>query len=67
MLQERQIERNEHQDDTDVGDQPFQRVVPKEQDINTDHDHDYREHVQDHSCFCCHRTILLRHPNFEFE
>ncbi len=38
MLQERQIERREHQYNSDVNNQALQEVVPEEQDVHADHD-----------------------------
>jgi hypothetical protein len=45
-LQESRIDRPEYQDNSDVCYQPFQQVVPEEQDVHADHDGYQRKHVQ---------------------
>jgi hypothetical protein len=42
-LQEPQIERREHQDNSDVHHQPLPEPVPEEQDVHADHDGHHRD------------------------
>ena len=61
-LQEPQIERREHQDDSDVHHQPLPESVPEEQDVYPDHDGYQREHVKHDGCLSSHSSILLLRP-----
>jgi len=45
-VHEPEVERYEHQDDANVGRQPFPEVVSEEEDVHTDHDACHRDHVQ---------------------
>jgi len=58
-LQKPQTERREHQDNSDVYDQPLPEVVPEEQDVHADHDGYQREHVEHDGCLSSHRFVLL--------
>src|SRR6266446_3454846 len=58
-LQEPQIERREHEDNSDVYYQPLPEVVPEEQDVHADHDGYQREHVKHDGCLSSHRFLLL--------
>ena len=58
-LQEPQIERREHQDNSDVYYQPLPELVPEEQDVHADHDGYQREHVKHDGCLSSHRSFLL--------
>src|SRR5215510_3700722 len=60
MLQEPQIERREHQDNSDVYYQPLPEPVPEEQDVHADHDGYQREHVKHDRCLSSHPSFLLR-------
>src|SRR5262245_36677416 len=52
-LQKGQIERREHQDNSDVHYQPLPEPVPEEQDVHADHNGYQREYVKHHSCLRC--------------
>src|SRR6266487_3703643 len=58
-LQEPQIERREHQDNSDVYYQPLPELVPEEQDVHADHDGYQREHVKHDGCLSSHCFFLL--------
>src|SRR6516225_7785331 len=60
LLQERQIERPEHENNSDVHYQPRPEPVPQEQDVHADHDDYQREHVKDDGCLSSHPSLLLR-------
>src|SRR5262249_57428524 len=60
MLQEPQIERREHQDNSDVYYQPLPEPVPEEQDVHADHDGYQREQVKHDRCLSSHPSFLLR-------
>ena len=49
-LQEPQIERREHQDNSDVHYQPLPEPVPEEQNVHADHDSYQHEHVKHDGC-----------------
>src|SRR5450755_262254 len=59
MLQEPEIERREHQDNSDVYYQPLPELVPEEQDVHADHDGNQREHVKHDGCLSSHRSCVL--------
>src|SRR5665213_1449128 len=59
-LQENQIERREHQDNSDVYHQPLQEVVPEEQDVHADHDGYQREHVKHDRAPYSHQSNLRK-------
>jgi hypothetical protein len=59
-LQERQIDRRECRDNSDVHYQPRPEVVPEEQDVHGDHDGYQREHVKDDGYLSSHSFVLLR-------
>jgi len=59
-LQEPQIERREHQDNSDVHHQPLPEPVPEEQDVHADHDGHHREHVDYDGCLSSHPSHLIR-------
>src|SRR6516165_12545464 len=59
-LQKPQIERREHQDNSDVHHQPLPEPVPQEQDVHADHDGYQREHVKHDGCLSSHPSFLLR-------
>ena len=59
MLRESQIERPEHQDNSDVHHQPLPEPVPEEQEVHADHDRYEREHVKHE-----HDGCLSSHPSF---
>src|ERR1035438_3540457 len=61
-LQEPQIERREHQDDSDVHHQPLPEPVPEEQDVHPAHDGYQREHVKHDGCLSAHSSFLLLRP-----
>ena len=61
-LQEPQIERREHQDNSDIYYQSLPEVVPEEQDVHADHDGYQREHIKHDGCLSSHRLVLLRVP-----
>jgi hypothetical protein len=58
-FQEPQIEGPEHQDNSDVYQQPRPELVPEEQDIHADHDGYHRDHVKHDGCRSSHRFVLL--------
>jgi hypothetical protein len=58
-LQEPEIKRHEHQDNSDVCPQALPELVPEEQDIDDDHDGYQREHVEHDGCLSSHRYLLL--------
>ena len=58
-LQEPQIERREHQDNSDVNYQPLPQLVPEEQDVHADHDGYQGEHVKHDGCLSSHSFVLL--------
>jgi uncharacterized protein YdhG (YjbR/CyaY superfamily) len=60
MPQERQIEHPEHQDNSDIYEEPRQEVVSQEQDVDGYHDGYHREHVQHDGSSCSHWLMLLR-------
>src|SRR5215468_10823006 len=64
LLQEPQIERPEHQDNSDVHYQPLPEPVPEEQDVHADHDGYQREHVKHDGCLSSHPSFLLRAAEF---
>ena len=57
---EPQIERREHQDNSDVHHQPRPELVPEEQDVHADHDAYQREHVKHDGNLSAHLSFLLR-------
>src|SRR6516225_10910741 len=59
-LEEPQIERPEHQDNSDVHHQPLPEPVPEEQDVHADHNGYQREHVKYHGRLSSHPSFLLR-------
>jgi hypothetical protein len=62
-LQEPQTECREHQDNSDIYDQPFPEVVPEEQEVYADHDGYQHEHVKHGGCLSSHRFLLLGAAN----
>lgn len=46
MLQESQVERCKHQNDSNIHYQPFPESVPEEQEIYTDDDGCHRHHIK---------------------
>ena len=60
LLQERQIERPEHENNSDVHYQPRPEPVAEEQDVHADHDDYQREHVKHNGCLISHCPFLLR-------
>ena len=60
LLQERQIERPEHENNSDVHYQPRPEPVAEEQDVHADHDDYQREHVKHDGCLISHPPFLLR-------
>jgi hypothetical protein len=58
-LQEPQIERRKHQDNSDVYYRPLPEVMPEEQDIYADHNGYQREHVKHEGRPSSHRFVLL--------
>src|SRR5579863_3655703 len=59
MPQESQVERCEHQDDSNIHCQPFPESVPEEHEIYTDYDGCHRHHVK-------HASYLSAHFNSWF-
>ena len=59
-LHEPQIERREHQDNSDVHHQPLPEPVPEEQDVHADHDGHHRERVDYDGCLSSHPSHLIR-------
>jgi hypothetical protein len=57
---EPQIERREHQDNSDVHHQPRPELVPEEHDVHADHDANQREHVKHDGNLSAHLSFLLR-------
>ena len=66
-LQEPEIERREHQDNSGVHYQPLPELVPEEQDVHADHDGYQREHVKHDGCLSSHRFVLLCVTEWEQE
>jgi hypothetical protein len=66
-LQESEIERREHKDNSDVHYQPLQELVPEEQDVHADHDGYQRDHVKHDGCLSSHRSFLLGATGMEQE
>jgi hypothetical protein len=66
-FREPQIERREHQDNSDVHYQPLPEPVPEEQDVHADHDGYQREHVKHDGCLSSHPSFLLRAAELEPE
>ena len=58
-LQEPEIERREHQDNSDVYCQPLPELVPEEQDVYADHNDYQRHHIKHGGCLSSHRSFLL--------
>jgi hypothetical protein len=58
-LQKPQIDRREHQDDSDVYYQPLPELVLEEQDVHADHDGYQHEHVKRDGCLSSHLPFLL--------
>jgi hypothetical protein len=57
-LQEPEIERREHHDNSYVYSQPLPELVPEEQDVYADH-HDYqRDHTEHGGCLSSHRAFF---------
>jgi hypothetical protein len=56
--EDRETERREHEDNSDVCYQPLQGVVPEEQDVHADHDAYHREHVQHDGYLSSHGFVL---------
>jgi len=67
MLQEPQMERREHQDNSDVRYQPLPEPVPEEQDVHADDDGYQPEHVKHDGRLSSHPTLLLRAAELEPE
>ncbi len=63
-LQEPQIERPEHQNNSDVCYQPLREVVPEEQDVHADHDGYERERVKHDGCLSSHRLSMCQAQGF---
>jgi hypothetical protein len=59
MLQKSQVERYEHQDDSNIRHQPFPEPVPEEQDIYTDHDGYHQHYIKYDRCLSRH----FSHPS----
>jgi hypothetical protein len=59
-LQEPEIERGEHQDDSDVYHQPRPESVSEKQDVHADHDDYQREHAKHDGCLFAHLSFLPR-------
>ena len=59
-LKERQVERHEHQDNSDIHYQPPQDVVPEEQNVHADDGSYQCEHVECGGCPCSHRSNLVK-------
>lgn len=57
-LQESQVERQEHQNDSDVHHQPLPQTVPEEQDIYAEHNRCYREDVKPDGRLPSHASFL---------
>jgi len=66
-FKERQIERREHQDNSDVHHQPRPELVPEEQDVHADHNAYQREHVKYDGSLSAHLSFLLRAAGVEPE
>lgn len=60
MLQESQVERGEHQDDSNVHQQPLPEPMPEEQDVDGDYGSYQREHIKHRGCLSSHPSFLLR-------
>jgi len=58
-LQKPQIDRPEHQDDSDVYYQPLPELVLEEQDVHADHDGYQHEHAKRDGCLSSHLPFLL--------
>jgi hypothetical protein len=58
-LQKPQIERREHQDNSDIHYQPLPEPVPEEQDVHADHNGYQREHAKHDGCLSSHPSSLL--------
>jgi hypothetical protein len=54
MLQKSQVERCEHQDDSDIHQQSFPEAVPEEQEIHTDHNDNQQHYVKHDRCMSRH-------------
>lgn len=61
MLQKPEVERAEHQNDSDIYRQPFPEVVPEEQKVNANHDHNQREHIQHGDGLSSHASFYSAH------
>ena len=59
-LQERQVERPEYENNSDVHYQPLPEPVREEQDVHADHDDYQREHVKHDGYLISHPPFLLR-------
>jgi hypothetical protein len=62
MLQESQVERCEHQDDSYIHHQPFPEPVPEEQDIHTDYDGCQQRYVKYDRCLSRHFSHQSKSP-----
>src|SRR5262249_14965090 len=60
MLQKPQVERREHQDNSDVYYQPLPEPVPEEQGVHAGHNGYQCEHVKHDGCLSSHTSFLLR-------
>src|SRR5215472_4716839 len=60
MIQEPQVERPEHQDNSGVHHQSLPKPVPEEQDVHADHDGYQHECVKHDGCLSSHASFLLR-------
>jgi hypothetical protein len=50
-MQELEVERHEHQDNSDVGRQPLPYVAAEDQHVHRDHHSGHRDHVQHADCY----------------
>jgi integrase len=57
-MQEPEVERDEHQDDADVGRQPLPDVASEEQNVDADNDTCHRNHVERGGCRPSHQATL---------
>jgi NAD(P)-dependent dehydrogenase (short-subunit alcohol dehydrogenase family) len=60
-LGERQVGHRERRDDPDVDQQSRHELVPKEEDVHTDHHGDQRDHVQHGAYLSSHHLVVAQH------
>jgi hypothetical protein len=60
MFQESQVERTKHQDDAYIGHEPLPEAIPKDEEIDADHNHDHYDDIEKDQRVLRHRDLLAK-------